>query len=31
MGVIVFGAIMFLVVLPLTFVLEQAGIIRKDW
>lgn len=31
MGVIVFGAIMFLVVLPLTFVLEQAGIIQKDW
>jgi len=31
MGVIVFAAVIFLVVIPIAFVLEQLGIIREDW
>ena len=30
-GVVVFGAVLFLVILPLTWVLERLGIIREEW
>lgn len=31
MGVFVFAAVIFLVVMPIGLLLEQLGIIRKDW